>query len=384
MVVETHESAPLRLRALLPMACDGVGPSATCLNLLRGMTAGGADCTLHVNRLRVGGAGVAHHAAVPGWLARLPYRLVREVATRRSEAGFLAGLRPDEVAYLWPEASLKVHEIVAGRGNPILLEGINTRMASAKAILDAEYDRLGLAPAHGITEARIAEEEEKLALATAIFAPSRGVEAALAGAPLPPERVLASSYGVALGPPAPERVGPPDRPLRVLFVGTACVRKGVHHLLDAWAAGGGFGELVLAGAIEPAIRAIRAAELARPDVTALGFVRDVAALYREADVFVLTSLEEGDPLVTYEAAAQGLPLVVSPMGAGRIAEAGAGALMVDPHEPEAIVAALRALGDPEWRRALGRDARRAAEDYDWIAVGRRRAGQLAAFLAAGG
>ena len=41
-----------------------------------------------------------------------------------------------------------------------------------------------------------------------------------------------------------------------------------------------------------------ATELNRADVRCMGFVRDIDKLYRDADVFVLPSFEEGDPLVT--------------------------------------------------------------------------------------
>ena len=44
-------------------------------------------------------------------------------------------------------------------------------------------------------------------------------------------------------------------------------------------------------------------------VSAIGFSDDVAEELLRADIAVLPSLEEGDPISTYEAAAHGLPVI---------------------------------------------------------------------------
>ena len=154
------------------MATDGVGPSYAGVRLLQGAQGAGYAVDLFVNRYRMPDAGLTLHVALPGPLGLLPYRWVCAPASRRLEARYAASIRDDQIAYLWPSASLALHAAVQARGIPIVLEGINTRMAHAKRLLDQAYDAFGAPPAHGITEARIAEEEAKLALAAAIFAPS--------------------------------------------------------------------------------------------------------------------------------------------------------------------------------------------------------------------
>lgn len=371
---------PPRLSALLPMAYNGVGPAATCVNLMRGLARDGVDCMLHLDVARRRIEGAPHAATVPALLGLAPYRMLQKRASPATEARYLADLREGDLAYLWPTASLAAHHAAAARGAPIILEGINTRMASAKRILDAVYAEAGLPPAHGVTEARIAEEDEKIALADAVFCPSPGVEAALCELPGAAARVLSASYGVTVDPAAPPRVPAPGPGLRVLFVGSVCLRKGAHKLLAAWAEARVDGVLTLLGDVEPAIAARFADLLNGPTVRKLGFRRDVAAHYAEADLFVLPSFEEGDALVTYEAAKFGLPMILSPMGAGRFGAAHPDCVrMIDPWDVASITAALRELADSADRRAaLGQRAREAVRAFDWTLVAARRAALLRA------
>jgi glycosyltransferase involved in cell wall biosynthesis len=87
----------------------------------------------------------------------------------------------------------------------------------------------------------------------------------------------------------------------------------------------------------------------------------VADLYRCADVLVLVSHSEGFPLVVQEAAASGLPMVLTdlPMYRHRFGEGGA--CLVGP-TPEAIRGALRYLiDDPAARASMGAAARAVAQ-----------------------
>jgi glycosyltransferase involved in cell wall biosynthesis len=99
------------------------------------------------------------------------------------------------------------------------------------------------------------------------------------------------------------------------------------------------------------------------------------------DAFVFPSLEEGGPQVTYEAAAYGLPLIVTPMGGGWIAKDaskdgaknGANALVVPPADTGALTEALiRLHEDDDLCRALGAQALADAPCYGWDQVADRR------------
>ena len=104
-----------------------------------------------------------------------------------------------------------------------------------------------------------------------------------------------------------------------------------------------------------------------------GYVRNVPAVFRSADVFAFPTLEEGSALVVYEAMASGLPGLYSPMGAGMVARHEQDGYVMDPYDEEAWVAALRRLaGDRELRQRLGKSAQERAQEFTWPKVGRQR------------
>lgn len=365
------------IRTLLPMACDGVGPSFTCLQLMTGAHLGGHKSVVFANRRRVKKPQVPMELALPRFLGMLPYKSVAAPASRWLEHRFLDSIRPGDIAYLWPSASLETHRILHKRGIPIVLEGINTRMKSAKRILDAAYDAFGVSPAHGITEAGIAEEEEKYTYASAIFAPNRNVEIALKGSPLE-HRIIPASYGVDTSRASPERDYTDHvRPLVFMFCGYACVRKGVHHLLDAWKMMPGKHRLQLVGNIEPLIAERYRDLLASDRVEVVGFVKDVHPYFAKADVFVFPSLEEGGPQVTYEAALHGLPIIASPMGASRLGDTEGTMIIVEPSQVEKLMEAMETIvASPALCRDIGKKAAREVLRFDWMRVGLQRAQAL--------
>lgn len=377
--VRVHPGRPIR--ALMTNPCETVGVGRTCRSILAASVAAGYRADLATARFD-GDAppGLAVQDGVPRLIRGLPFgrRLSDEVLHRR----YLDGLGDGDIAYLWPSVPVGVYERLARRGVTIVTESVNTRMAAAKPVLDAAYASLGLAPAHGITELRIAIQNLRQVLCTAIFVPSPATERAFTGTPVA-DRIVPTSYGTWVPRTLPDRPAHvPGAPVTFVFVGSVCVRKGAHLLLEAWRHPPPGARLRLLGEVEPAIRARFADVLDSPTVTARGFSHDVAAELLRADVAVLPSLEEGDPIATYEAAAHGLPMLASAAGAGRIgAETGA-IEVIDPHRVDAFRDRLAAYAaDEDLRRARGAFARAASFAYDWSRVGPERFDRLFAFLA---
>jgi glycosyltransferase involved in cell wall biosynthesis len=94
----------------------------------------------------------------------------------------------------------------------------------------------------------------------------------------------------------------------------------------------------------------------------------VAALYRDADVFVLPSTREPYGTVYGEAMAAGLPVVGWRAGnLPHLAEDGREGLLITPGNIEGLARALQMLGnDEQLRRDLGQAAaRRALERPTW-------------------
>ena len=88
-------------------------------------------------------------------------------------------------------------------------------------------------------------------------------------------------------------------------------------------------------------------------------VAEKAELFRRASIFLLPSYYENFPLVLVEAAAAGLAIITTPVGAvPEFFQDGVSALFVEPRRPEQIAAALlKLLHQPQERARLGRAAR---------------------------
>ena len=98
---------------------------------------------------------------------------------------------------------------------------------------------------------------------------------------------------------------------------------------------------------------------------------DMPAVYNAFDIFVLPSYREGFSRSGMEAAASGLPLVLSDIrGCREIGEHGRQVLLVPPRDAEALTAAVAGLiDDVEFRNRLARAAyARALEHFDQVAV----------------
>ncbi|MEO1392662.1 MAG: glycosyltransferase family 4 protein [Cyanobacteria bacterium J06634_5] len=132
-------------------------------------------------------------------------------------------------------------------------------------------------------------------------------------------------------------------PLRVLFVGSVGLRKGVHYLLDAMRQLENIPiECRIVGGwnVDPTILH----QDIPSNVTLVGAIPrvEVAHEYATADVFCLPSLCEGSATVIYEALAAGLPVVTTP-NSGSIVRDGQEGFIVPIREADAIAAALEKL-----------------------------------------
>lgn len=370
-----------RLAAFYPHhAMVGSTGAYTCLSIVEHLAGPGLEPTLHV----LSSAPDARHPwtsdAIPPPLLGLAYRLdpKARLASAWHRRRFRRALREATVAYLWAATPEPVFQDVKEAGLPLVLERINCHRATAVPILDEAYRRAGLAPAHGISPASVEEERRKLALADWVFVSNPLAARSFLDAGVPESKLLRTTYGwSSQRVPVAARSRPAGAPPVVLFVGTVCLRKGAHLLLEAWAEAGIAGTLELCGQLLPEVAKVSATHLARPDVRARGHVVAIAQAYADADLFAFPTLEEGGPLVVIEAMARGLPILTSPMGAGEVLRDGVEGLVRDPADRAGWVEALRRLaGDAALRARLGAAARERAARYRWDQVGARRRAQL--------
>jgi UDP-glucose:(heptosyl)LPS alpha-1,3-glucosyltransferase len=157
--------------------------------------------------------------------------------------------------------------------------------------------------------------------------------------------------------------------LVVLFVGSEWERKGLRPVLGALA-GAHAWTLVVAGGGDRA-RYERVADSlgVGSSVRWLGITQDVQLAYALADAFVLASSYETFSLVSFEAAASGLPLLCTPVsGVRELISDGVSGFFITA-EARDIAARLQQLGaDAELRSRLAAAAREAALRYSWEAM----------------
>ncbi|HTU79283.1 MAG TPA: glycosyltransferase family 4 protein [Solirubrobacteraceae bacterium] len=150
---------------------------------------------------------------------------------------------------------------------------------------------------------------------------------------------------------------PGDR-LIVAFVGSEWERKGLEHAIRALGLTPRWVLLVAGSGDQGRYRAL-AEELGVGErVRWLGVSTDVALVYQLADAFLLPSSYETFSLVTFEAAASGLPILATPVsGIRELIDDGQNGFLIE-REPRDIAARLQQLADePELRERLGRAAR---------------------------
>lgn len=195
-----------------------------------------------------------------------------------------------------------------------------------------------------------------------------------------PVRVI--PYGTAQGAGlAGTRLPSPGARFRALFVGRHIERKGIEHLIDAFALlpSDRF-ELVIAGEGDQteALRA-RAAKVPGGHIRFAGRLptEQLKEEYAAAHAFVLPAVvdsrgdTEGLGVVLVEAAEYGLPLVASAVGGiVDVVEDDVTGIAVPPADPQALAAALRRIAeDPALATRLAENARahvRALFDWDGI------------------
>ncbi len=136
--------------------------------------------------------------------------------------------------------------------------------------------------------------------------------------------------------------------------------------------------LVVIGPYEPdkadAIDTQKVEEARASGVVFLGMRDDVDVLYRAMDLFILPSHREGFPRAAMEAAASGLPLIVTDIrGCREVVEDGGNGLLVPVRDAPALRSAIERLGnDPELRQQMSEAGRsKAVLEFDEQRIVRR-------------
>jgi glycosyltransferase involved in cell wall biosynthesis len=190
----------------------------------------------------------------------------------------------------------------------------------------------------------------------------------LTDAGCPAERCVIVPYGVDL--PSGEMTSGPDH-FHALYVGTGSRRKGLRHLLLAWARASlpkGSRLTIVSRALDPGLEDLAASTPGVELIKGAG-AASLSRLYATSSLFVMPSLVEGFGLVYLEALAHGCPVLgTTNTCLPDLGTESDGVFLTPAGDPDALSSVLARLalqlsGNHDIRRA----ARTTAERYPWSA-----------------
>lgn len=245
-----------------------------------------------------------------------------------------------DLVHGWPLASLRTIRVAKRLGIPFLLERPNTHTAYAYEATAAECEKLGTklpqGHDHEFNQNILNHEQQEYDNADYLLCPSEFVADTFRERGFSNERLLRHHYGFDEKRFTPgQQDATQDRGLVMLYVGVCEPRKGLHYAIEAWLKSVAHirGKFIVCGAFVPGYAEKLKPMLDHPSIEVLGHRKDIPELMRGSDLFILSSVEEGSALVTYEAKGAGCVLVVSD-GAGAVCS----------HLKDAMVHQMRDVG----------------------------------------
>ncbi len=200
------------------------------------------------------------------------------------------------------------------------------------------------------------------------------------------DELLASGYDRSRIQPLPNGVPVPTEawsvdqrigePKHAVFVGRLAPEKNLSVLLEAWklvrSAQSNARLTIVGDGPEKGVLETQIDQLGlRGSVKLAGAIANPLPIERDADLFILPSIEEGMSIALLEALALGMPVVVSDIPGNRsIVEPNQQGLLTDPRNPQSLSEAILAIFEnPSLAQSLGKEAReRVIESYSIDAV----------------
>jgi glycosyltransferase involved in cell wall biosynthesis len=302
----------------------------TAWQQVRGLAAAGADVLLFPGAVsRPLPDSVEVYPTLSLGKLRIPYRLLGKLRALALHDHIVARRLPKiagriDVVHVWPCAALETIKAAKRLGIVTVLERPNAHTRFAYEVVNSECRRIGVALPKGheyeFNDQILRREEEEFRLADYLLCPSEFVAKTFLERGFLAAKLLRHQYGFDEGDFYPRSQSQSSsNKFTMLFAGQGAVRKGVHFAVQAWRSSGASesGIFNIAGSFIPEYKQY-VERLANGDrsIVFLGHRQDISDLMREADVFVLPSLEEGAPLVCAEAMACGCVNLVSDVCSG--------------------------------------------------------------------
>jgi glycosyltransferase involved in cell wall biosynthesis len=235
------------------------------------------------------------------------------------------GREPWDVIHSWSGVSEEILRSPAAASALTLLMRGSSHIATQRQLLHDESTRVGV-DLDRPGDWMVARERREYELADAIVVLSSFSARTFVEQGIDPDRLELLPLGVdvrAFSADAPARSARIARirrgdPLTVLYVGALSYRKGLLDLMQVVRAPAAASlRFRLVGHVMPEGRP-RLASLP-PNVEVVGKrpQSELPGVYRDADLFLFPTIEDGFPAVLAQAHAAGLPIITTPNGAGR-------------------------------------------------------------------
>ncbi len=277
----------------------------------------------------------------------------------------------------WSGCALKGLKRARAAGKPAILERGSSHCIWQKIQVAREYKRLGLRMNEISTKLELEYDVKEYAAADFICVPSRFVFDTFLEMGVPQNKIFLNPYGV--DHEFWSKCDTSNRfsePFTFLWVAALMPRKGIGVLLEAWRkVDFRNARLVLIGGISSSIKPLL------KNLPRNVYIRshlDHHAIRKEmsrSHVYVLPSLEEGMARSVLEAAAAGLPaLITEETGATDLLHDGTSAHVIPSGNVDALAQALSHFyKHPELAVEMGANARVAVKSYTWENYGERAA-----------
>jgi len=253
-------------------------------------------------------------------------------------------------------------------GAIIIVDERGAHPTHRKKLLQEEHLRFG----HSIVTEEFFENirNHEYELADFIFVPSYYASKTFVEMGIDENKLFAIPYGVDTNTFV--QIPKADKVFRVLYVGRISLGKGVHYLLQAWdQLKLKNSQLVLIGMVEETFRHIFKKFSGIFEHLPSVPHKELYEFYSNSSVFVLPSLSEGFGLVTYEAMACGLPVILT-KNCGAVVRDEKDGFVIPIRDVDALKEKIFLFYESEnLRKQMGNSAKTYVKNYTWERYGER-------------